>query len=269
MDNNTNKDKKEKEISTNAGNNLSLESNDLLIFFKKDKNFVFAHKKIGKLVAAIYLLTNQFQDSEPTKWDIRKLGLRLISLNVNLLKDNISIESLKKNLKDCILEIVSCFEIVSISGLISKMNLEILKREFFELLNFLNKISEKGNSQLNDKFFFVESQYERPSAEETSSYPSLKDRNFVSDDLRHVLDEKNEEKTEKLREFSTVAVKKSRRQSIIIALLKKKREVMIKDISPLVSDCSEKTIQRELQDLVKRGVLRKEGEKRWTKYSLV
>ena len=43
---------------------------------------------------------------------------------------------------------------------------------------------------------------------------------------------------------------------------------MIKDVSPLIKGCSEKTIQRELLSMVKSGILKKEGEKRWSKYSL-
>ena len=43
---------------------------------------------------------------------------------------------------------------------------------------------------------------------------------------------------------------------------------MIKDVSPLISGCSEKTIQRELLAMVYAGILRKMGEKRWSRYSL-
>jgi hypothetical protein len=73
----------------------------------------------------------------------------------------------------------------------------------------------------------------------------------------------------KLKEFGAVAVKKNSRQSIIISLLKRKKEIMIKDVSPLIDGCSEKTIQRELLAMVEAGILRKEGEKRWSRYSLV
>lgn len=71
-----------------------------------------------------------------------------------------------------------------------------------------------------------------------------------------------------LKEFGAVAVKKNSRQSIIISLLKRKKEIMIKDVSPLIEGCSEKTIQRELLSMVQRGILKKQGEKRWSRYSL-
>tara|TARA_B100000745_G_scaffold62803_1_gene37109 strand:- start:532 stop:708 length:177 start_codon:yes stop_codon:yes gene_type:complete len=55
----------------------------------------------------------------------------------------------------------------------------------------------------------------------------------------------------------------------ILDVITKKSPIHIKDIAAEVSDCSEKTIQRELQSLVHDNVVKKEGSKRWTTYSLV
>jgi hypothetical protein len=71
-----------------------------------------------------------------------------------------------------------------------------------------------------------------------------------------------------LKEFGAVSVKKNSRQSTIISLLKRKKEIMIKDVSPLISGCSEKTIQRELSSMVEAGILKRLGEKRWSRYTL-
>ena len=62
-----------------------------------------------------------------------------------------------------------------------------------------------------------------------------------------------------------------KRRELIIEYIKKHGEVNIKDIfsiQELSNSYSEKTIQRELIDLVERGVLKKRGERRWSKYSL-
>ncbi len=58
------------------------------------------------------------------------------------------------------------------------------------------------------------------------------------------------------------------RRSMIIEEIKIKGEVTIKDISEKIHGVSEKTIQRELLKLVEENVLKKEGERRWSKYSL-
>ena len=64
-----------------------------------------------------------------------------------------------------------------------------------------------------------------------------------------------------------LALKINRRNSIL-ELIKDKKEVTIKDISTIISDCSEKTIQRELMSLISSGVLEKSGSKRWSVYRL-
>ena len=61
---------------------------------------------------------------------------------------------------------------------------------------------------------------------------------------------------------------KAERRQIILEVLRKKSVAMISDFSSLIEGCSEKTIQRQLQDLVQRGVLKKEGVRRWSRYVL-
>jgi len=64
---------------------------------------------------------------------------------------------------------------------------------------------------------------------------------------------------------------KSRRDTILQLIKDKgpKGELSIKDITTHFADCGEKTIQRELATLVITGVLKKTGDRRWSKYSLV
>ncbi len=45
--------------------------------------------------------------------------------------------------------------------------------------------------------------------------------------------------------------------------------ISIKDISLSFTDCSEKTIQRELNNLVLKGKLKKIGAKRWSRYAAI
>ena len=60
------------------------------------------------------------------------------------------------------------------------------------------------------------------------------------------------------------------RKDLILKAFKESRLTFMtsKDFSFFVKDCSEKTIQRQLLDLVKEGVLKKDGERRWSRYSL-
>lgn len=58
------------------------------------------------------------------------------------------------------------------------------------------------------------------------------------------------------------------RRTRILKLVKDSGEVTIKDISNHFPELSEKTIQRELIAFVDSGVLKREGERRWSRYSL-
>ena len=62
------------------------------------------------------------------------------------------------------------------------------------------------------------------------------------------------------------SIQKQKRLSVILEVIRKHRSASIKDISAVVKEYSEKTIQRELSTLIKQGLVRKEGERRWSIY---
>jgi hypothetical protein len=80
-------------------------------------------------------------------------------------------------------------------------------------------------------------------------------------------------KTQKLEgaSFGQAAPQKSGqddRRTRIRTILEAKREATIKDISEIISDVSEKTIQRELNAMIEENTVKRQGERRWSKYSL-
>jgi len=54
----------------------------------------------------------------------------------------------------------------------------------------------------------------------------------------------------------------------IKTVLEAKPQATIKDIAEVITDVSEKTIQRELNSLIEKGQVIREGERRWSKYSV-
>lgn len=54
----------------------------------------------------------------------------------------------------------------------------------------------------------------------------------------------------------------------IKTVLEAKPEATIKDIAEVITDVGEKTIQRELNSLIEKGQVIRQGERRWSKYSL-
>ncbi len=264
---------------------------DPIIFFKKDKKFVFTHQKIEKLISAVYLITNSFQESEPVKWSLRALGAELLRLNIDLKESsNSDIALIENRIRERVLEMVSLLEVTFFAGLISEMNLLVIKREFHNLLNYINLMlreKKEGSSIIGSQFFDIE---ELPQSApfvgdlkpaHLQKMSNIDDSAYVTTNLsQNVVKDKNqiERRTEpapsrnfgnKLKEYGPVAVKRSKRQSAIINLLKRKKEIMVRDVAEVVHDCSEKTLQRELLTLVSQGILKKEGDRRWSRYSLI
>lgn len=211
-----------------------------------------------KIASAIYLITGFFADQEPLKWRLRGLAGDLASQNT---PDKARVSR----------ELAILFGLARAAGLVSDTNHDILARE-------LGRIAEDAANPLT---FLLESpaspepqrepvsprkqeylppvpQVTAPSAEPAQAAPVIKDN----------VPEKKSDERPAFKDFGAVSVKKNGRQSTIIALLKRKKEIMIKDVSPLIPGCSEKTIQRELAEMVEAGILRKLGDKRWTRYTL-
>jgi DNA-binding transcriptional ArsR family regulator len=55
----------------------------------------------------------------------------------------------------------------------------------------------------------------------------------------------------------------------IKTVLEAKPQATIRDIADIITDVSEKTIQRELNSLIEKGQVVREGERRWSRYSVV
>lgn len=244
---------------------ISRKNADAVSFFGVDSDFVFVYKKTEKLVSAIYMVTNLFSDSEPMKWSLRKKSTDLLSLMVSY-KDisEINQNDFSQKVKAKVLEVVSLFEVSSFGGLVSPMNFSILKQEFFNLVDVINKSKKDAVQNVIPSNFFAISPDNSSTFTQANTSQNLGVSVGVNSDIyTHNIDQNKPVFIDK------TVTKRSNRQTVIIGLLKKKSDLTIKDVSTVISDCSEKTIQRELIALISEGVVKKTGERRWSKYSLV
>lgn len=75
-------------------------------------------------------------------------------------------------------------------------------------------------------------------------------------------------KEEKSADFERISEAISERQQKILEHIRQSERAKISDFIPHFVGISSKTIQRDLQDMVTKNLLKKDGEKRWTVYSL-
>jgi hypothetical protein len=279
---NTEQSQNEKEVNFVQLTSLSL--------FKKDTFRAFVCKKTERLATAVYLLTNLLPEDEPLKNRFRDTVLDLVSESLNLaarsaVNDSLFIEGFSAKL----LEAISFLELLKMAGLISPMNYEILSREFNSLLRVVEANDHLAfQSQavsLTEDFFSVPTEYLAEKKDEevptvsttpimnsslndlkgeskllvTNQTVSYKGQNNLKDSkINNVLNNMSDKKVQT----------KTDRSQQIINLLKKDKVLTIKDFVNVIKDCSEKTIQRELLAMVAKGLIRKEGERRWSHYSL-
>jgi len=266
-----------------------------LDIFSSEKKLYFLYKKTEKLISAIYLVTDLLSDSEPVKWSLRESGIRSLEDIFAYMLENkfgVQIKSLQANF----IRMISLLEIAQVAGLISKMNHKIVSEEFKNLLDALDGFHKEkmygGGTIFPEGFFKIQADINE------TEYP-IKNNNGSNRTVnsRGVFDERNSIEDNDLADghisqfnkghtnsFTSKAeirlnktlsqeikrnVKNARRESIIAVLNSKGDGLTIKDISGVVRGCSEKTIQRELQDMVSLGILKKEGERRWSKYYLL
>ncbi len=293
-----------KDIKT-INNIIQQHRNDVSFdLFESDEKFSLIYKKTERIVSAMYLITDLFSDIEPLKWRMRSKGALLLSLIISLKNTGVRKTSdSSEKVQNTIAEIVSLFDVAHFSGIVSEMNFSILKTEFIRLINLITEYKDGSfrDRVIFDKNFFAVTLPQRKETVDISKghYVDDKGQSFVQANKTETNQTKANSQTKKIVNENSLGnqytkktpasegavvqsqiddmtrvekesdIKKVNRRSLIINTIKKKGTVTIKDLTMVIRSCSEKTIQRELAILVERNVLKKEGERRWSTYSLI
>jgi hypothetical protein len=224
-------------------------------FFSAEDYLIYVFKKTEKITSALYLVSSLLKDEEPIKWELRDKGMDLLSSSFTASSavpgdKNAVIQSIFT----AALETLSLLNVAQISHLISEMNHRILVREIDGVISLLKDRltanAESAGYVLSEQFFktpdLFSSGFKGQSQEQSKIAPRKENPQGQKDN----------------------SLKKTSRQDAIVTILKGQSNLTIKDFSKVIKDCSEKTIQRELLELVDKGVVKKEGERRWSRYSL-
>ena len=253
-----------------------------------------SYTKTNKLITALYMVTDIMDKEEPLRNKLRTLGINIIS-------DTRSISSLLN-------EVLSLLDIASAIGMISEMNCNILKKEFFELKKSIQESITQNNPMWLEKFLEDSGVDKFPplpkgysSRGESNSVGHNKQANLPTGQagsrlgvqkgstllkaLSNVGGLKVPSNVEGMKVSNSSArnathsvaggfdlLKKQRRELISKIIKDKPSGMSIKDIGFALrsfgGECGEKTLQRELASMVYNGVLEKNGEKRWSRYFL-
>jgi hypothetical protein len=223
--------------------------------FEKDIRRVYIYRKAERLAKAIHLITPAFRNSPALRDRMDQVAIGLV--DAAILPPSEARDRLSREL----LALSSVLSIARSGGLLSSMNAELIGREAHHLLQEVASYEEP-------RLFLEEAPTLAALAKDMSAQPSPR-RNETS------LPAHREQRATRRESASTKGQAKGQspektidRREAILSILRSKGPSYIKDISTVIRDVSEKTIQRELQSLVESGEVTRTGERRWTTYAI-
>lgn len=233
--------------------------------------------KTSRIVAVTLMLADVLDANNELKIELQKSSIGLV-------KDaSVSAQSLESRaaLTRGLLRVVALLDVAQKAGLLSKMNTETLSDEIVSFSEFLNTVEwHTGRRYIDESYFRSEIPRDVFSPEpiitkSETTYRHERDirephamiRNYERDQYTGFA-KKDTDVHERVQYKERVQEIQKDRRATILGLVQKKDRITVKDVANVIKDCSEKTIQRELLALVRQGVLKKEGERRWSTYSM-
>jgi len=222
-----------------------------------------AFKRTERIVAALYLLTNNVPYTEPIRQAIRSKGHELIHRAIEL-KSGFGSQnnSVVLSVASTIRELLALSRMLFAGGYISRGNAEIITKALDDLALFVLSAS---NSAVSEETALSSSDFTPIRFEKKESRGDTYDRKEREDSSTPTFSRERR----MARKPSTRGIPKEDRRMLILDTLRGGGKLGIKDIALQVVGYSEKTVQRELTNLVQEGLVKKEGEKRWSTYSLI
>lgn len=226
--------------------------------FDKDIRRVYIYKKAERLAKAIHLIAPGFSNSSTLRQKLDLIAVGLV--DGATLPPVAARQALSREL----LALSSILSIARSGGILSPMNADFITREAHHLLEEV-ALYEEPRLALEESPTLAALARANQGMERS---PQPAPRPATTTAVAHG-------------SLGTPALKgqtngqsvsdnpgRNARREAIIEVLKEKGPSYIKDISTIFRDVSEKTIQRELAALVAAGAVTREGERRWTTYSL-
>jgi len=220
-----------------------------------EEGFDYLELRARKITSALYRVTDLLSEKEPLKWALRAVAVEAL---------NVILEFRSQPLKErsgsvpkasyLVSKALSLLELAEGGSFISRMNFEVLSREYLSVKEILSS-----------PVFLLEDR--------------TIDNLSIGHDIGHLIGQssdqnskRNEPKldeTQKIPAESEIKAESSDRKELILTQLKEKGWASLGDIAAsLGGGLNEKTLQRELARLSAEGSVERKGEKRWRRYAL-
>ncbi len=245
---------------------LSENSLDLSIPFSYSERSAFLYKKTERLVMACHMVANLIKDNDALSGEMRSKSVSLLSLISSALFEKMLVTNIERRNSlvrslSAIAEISSLCDIGKMSKALSEMNADVLKKEFANLYEALSKESAEDGATgavFAGDFFSQGDHVSYKGHDKGHNMSFIKSPRSAVHGSSATHPKTPAEKADR-----------SDRKGLILALIKERGEVGVNDLVGSIKGVGSKTIQRELLAMVADGVLKKQGERRWSRYSIV
>lgn len=249
-----------RDISTKGKHAISedfvLEKSIFNTIFEKDIRRVFIYKKAERLAKALHLIAPAFAESLSLRNRIDGIAIGLVDAAV------VPLGAARTALSRELLALSSVLSIARTGGLLSAMNAELIAHEAHSLLQEVAAYEEPRLSF--DEAPTLSGIAKKALKKEMSRSQSPLVQKRTATPNRTPAESKGH-----IKDISATSQGHlPGRSEAVLSVIRNKGKASIKDISTLIRGVSEKTIQRELSALIEAGHVVKEGERRWSTYSL-
>ena len=213
--------------------------------------YKFIFKKTEKIACAVFFILrsdHSISHNDRIVDDLEKTTQKLHNVSLESLRGtSLSIAENALELKYTLIEIESKLRVANSARLVSTELLEVFVHVIDSVLRSLRRYIESGVSN--------------PLSAPEAVYESMQEKKSVrlKVPIAGVLPQGK----------SVQATNLPSRKERVLQVIKDKGEATIKDIIEVITDCSEKTVQRELTDLIKDNLILREGERRWSRYKFI
>jgi hypothetical protein len=257
-----------------------------------EKNLFVYSRKIEKIVAALYLVTDVMDPELPLTKSLRLESLDLLNACFQILTGNNALNP--GGLTKVLVRLEHVTSLVSIGKIahhISEMNAHVLVTE----LQKVTQLMGADTQELAKKYtsYLYPRTQSRESSQPILSHTTLDDTAF--EDLEKTRKRQNDIKTTlttsindkipsthsqiglitktgivtSIKTTSKTTFEKSDRKQEIMNVIRSHKNATMVDIQKYVTGCSDKTLQRAIVDLIQDGQVQTVGDKRWATYHVV
>lgn len=214
----------------------------------QDENYYkYIFKKTERIVSVAFYVLNSVPEKSKSQSHVEDIQHAARTVHDAILQSletrAYAAEDVIRTVAHSLITLESKLTVAQVSGVISPPVLTVFKNEIDAVLRGMNRYLADDT----DSILYNEASEERvPQAGRQT--PKVVSASGAAGEIR--------------------SVQHPDRRERIKVILEAKGEASIKDISDIISDVSEKTIQRELNTMIEDNVVKRQGERRWSKYSL-